>query len=332
MKLFATTAIALAMACFGAAVGYHVVGTIQVGGDGGWDYLTVEPDSRRAFVSHASHVVVLDIDSGKVVGDIQNTEGVHGIALASALNKGFTSNGRENNVTVFDLKSLKPIAKVQTGRNPDSITWDARTNRVFTFNGRSNDSSVIDAVNSRAVATIPLGGKPEFAVNDGHGRIFVNIEDTAEVAAIDVQDLKVSGRYPLTGCKEPTGLALDPAKHRLFSVCANKVMVISDPDHRSVIATVPIGGGSDGAGFDVDRNLAFSSNGDGTLTVVSETGGKYGVLETVPTQRGARTMTIDARTHRVLLPCADFAKMPAGAKTQRPSAAPGTFRVLLVGR
>jgi len=332
MKLFALAIITATMACFAAPGGYHIVGRIQIGGEGGWDYLAVETDLRRAFVSHATHVVVLDVDSGKVVGDIPNTLGVHGIVLAPGLNKGFTSNGRADNVTIFDLKSLKTTGTVQTGKNPDAITFDAGSNRVFTFNGRSHDSSVIDAVKGHVIATIPLGGKPEFAVNDGKGHIFVNIEDTAEVAAIDVAGLRVSNRYHLTGCEEPSGLAIDVTRRRLFSVCANKIMIVSDPDHAAIIATVPIGDGSDGAGFDADRNLAFSSNGEGTLTVVSETGGKYAVLETVPTQRGARTMVIDGKTHQVLLPCADFPKLPAAPKTQRPSPVPDTFRVLLVGR
>jgi YVTN family beta-propeller protein len=325
-------ACAAAAICSAASNGYHVLKTIPIGGEGGWDYVAVDAGSRRAFVSHATHVVVVDIDSGKVTGDIPDTPGVHGIALAPVLQKGFISNGRANTVTVFDLKTLKQTGTVRTGQNPDAITFDPRTKRVFTFNGRSKDASIIDAATSRVVGTIPLGGRPEFAVNDGHGRIYVNVEDTAEIAEIDVMAMKVTKRYRLAGCEEPSGLAMDTAKRRLFSVCANKLMIISSPDTAKVLATVPIGADSDGAGFDAERNLAFSSNGEGTLTVVGETGGKYSVVDTVPTERGARTMVIDSKTHHILLPAAEFVRQPSGTQKQRPAAMPNSFRILVVGR
>lgn len=328
--LLITVAIAIA-----APSGYHVLGKIAIGGEGGWDYLTMDSAARRLYVSHATKVVVVDVDSQKVVGEIPDTPGVHGIAIAPKLNRGFTSNGRANNITIFDLKTLKTIGHVATGQNPDAIYYDAGTDHVLTFNGRSKDSTVIEANTGKVVATIPLGGKPEFAVSDGKGKIYVNIEDTHEIAEIDLAKSVVTKRYNLDGCEDPSGLAIDVAHRQLFSVCANKVMVVSSPVTGKVLATVPIGAGSDGAGFDEQRGFAFSSNGgDGTLTIVKETAGKYGVLENVSTQRGARTMTVDPKTHKVYLPTAQFGPPPAGAdgKTGRPVALPGSFTVLVVGQ
>lgn len=334
MKLLISTLILAAGAGCAAAADYHVLGKIAVGGEGGWDYVTVDSAARRLYVSHASHVVVVDLDSEKVVGDIPDTLGVHGIAIAPKLNRGFTSNGRANNVTIFDLKTLKQTGQVATGQNPDSIVYDPASSCVFTFNGRSKDSTVIAADSGAVKATIPLGGKPEFAVIDGHGKIWVNIEDTHEIAELDTAKPAVSKRYSLTGCEEPSGLALDAARGRLFSVCANKVMVVSDPAAGKVIATVPIGQGTDGAGFDPGPKLAFSSNGEGTLTVVGESGGKYDVVATVKTQRGARTMAVDPTTHKIYLPTAEFGPPPAPTADQprpRPVAVPGSFTVVVVG-
>jgi len=328
--LFLTAATLMA-----AANGHHVLGKIQIGAEGGWDYVTMDSAARRLYVSHATRVFVVDADSEKVVGEIPDTPGVHGIAVAPKLNRGYTSNGRSNNVTIFDLKTLKVLGQAPTGQNPDSIVYDAPSNRVFTFNGRSNDATAIEAGTGKAAATIPLGGKPEFAVSDGKGKIYVNIEDTHEVAEIDTGKLAVTKRYSLTGCEEPSGLALDIKHRRLFSVCANKVMVMSEPDSGKVIAAVPIGQGTDGAGFDAERGLAFSSNGEGTLTVVGEVSGKYEVVETVPTQRGARTMTLDPKTHKIYLPTAQFGPTPAATPQQprpRPAALPDSFMLLVVGQ
>ena len=317
------------------AAPYHAVGKIQIGGDGGWDYATMDADARRLYVSHGTHVVVLDPDAGKVVGDIPDTPGVHGIAIAAKLNLGYTSNGRANSVTIFDLKTLKAIGQVKVGQNPDAIWYDAASNRIFTFNGRSNDATVIDAASNQVVSTIPLGGKPEFPAADGNGKIYVNIEDTHEIAEIDMAKGSVTRRYTLTGCEEPSGLAMDTKKRRLFSVCGNKVMVVSTPDSSKVVATLPIGESADGAGFDAGTGLAFSSNGDGTLTVVHEVSGKFEVMETVKTQRGARTMAVDSKTHKIYLPTAEFGPAPAPTAQQprpRPSAVPGSFMLLVVGQ
>ena len=334
-KLFPLALLAAAAAmAIAAGTGYHVIKEIKIGGDGGWDYLTMDNAARRLYVSHATHVIVVDVDAGKVVGDIPNTDGVHGIAVASQLNRGFTSNGRSNDVTIFDLKTLKPIGQVKTGMNPDSIRFDSVSGRVFTFNGRSNDSTAIDAKTGNVVGTIPLGGKPEFSVADGKGKIYVNIEDTSEIAEIDTAKVMVTKRYSLKPCDGPSGLAIDTKTRRLFSVCGNRLMTVSDPDTGKVLATPAIGQGSDGVAFDPGTGYAISSNGDGTMTVVKETGGKWEVVENVATFRGARTIALDEKTHNVYLPTADPTPTPAGAAQGRGRATylPDTFKVLVVGK
>jgi len=280
-------------------------------------------------------VVVVDVDTEKVVGDIPDTTGVHGIAIAPKLNHGYTSNGRANNVTVFDLKTLKTLSQIPAGKNPDAILYEPVSNHLFTFNGSSKDATAIDAATEKVIATIPLGGKPEFAVDDGKGNIYVNIEDTHEMAVIDAKTPAVTKRYVLEGCEDPSGLAIDVAHRRLFSVCANKVMVISDSDTGKVIATVPIGEGADGAAFDAGRGLAFSSNGEGTLTVVKENKGKYEVVENAATQRGARTMTVDLKTHKLYLPTAAYGPAPAPTTQQpkpRAPILPDSFTLLVAGQ
>jgi len=286
---------------------YHVVQKLTLGGEGGWDYLTTDSATRRLYVSRGSHVMVVDLNAGKLVGDIPDALGVHGIALAPELNRGFTSNGRANTVTIFDLKTLKTAGQVKTGANPDAIVYDPPSKRVFTFNGRSHDATAFAAATGEVEGTIALGGKPEFAVSDGQGAVYVNIEDTAEVVEIDTAKLVVTRRFPLKPCEEPTGLALDPAQRRVFSACHNQIMTVLDLAAGKVIASAPIGQGVDGAGFDPSAKLAFSSNGgDGTLTVVRESApGKYEAAETVTTQRSARTMTIDPKTHSIYLPAAE---------------------------
>lgn len=314
---------------FAAATGYHVLSDIQIGGEGGWDYLTVDSAARRLYVSHATHVVVVDLDSNKIVGDIPDTPGVHGIAIAPELNKGFISNGRGNNVTIFDLKTLKTIGTAATGENPDSIRYDAASGRVFAFNGRSKSASAIDAKTGTVAATIPLPGKPEFSVADGKGHVYVNIEDTNEIVDIDAAKASVAKKYSLSPCDGPSGLAIDVKARRLFSVCSNRVMAISDPDAGKVIATPAIGAASDGAAYDSGTGFAFSSNGDGTLTVVQQSGGKWDVAENIATERGARTIAIDEKTHKVYLPTAKTAPSTGGG---RASFLPNTFKVLVVGK
>jgi DNA-binding beta-propeller fold protein YncE len=322
---------------FAADPGLHVVKTYKLGGEGGWDYLKADSDSRRLFISRATHVIVIDMDSGKSVGDIPDTPGVHGIAIANDLGRGFISNGREASVSIFDLKSLALISKVKAvGENPDSILFDPATKRVFTFNGRSHDSTAIDADTGKIVGKIALDGKPEFAVSTGVGEIFVNLEDKSELLKLDPKNLKVENRWPLAPCEEPSGLAMDIKSRRLFAGCDNKMMAIVNADSGKVITTLPIGGGVDANGFDPDSGLAFASCGEGVLTVVSEeTPDKFSVVQNVTTERGARTMTIDAKTHQIFLVTAKFGPPPAATADQphpRPAILPDTFEVLVVAK
>ena len=327
---------ALVAAAAAADEGYHVLSKIRVGGPTGWDYLTMDSAARRLYVSNGTRVVVIDVDAAKIVGEIPDTQGVHGIALAPALHRGFTSNGRTNNVTIFDLKTLKPIGQpVATGQNPDSIVYDPASRRVFTFNGRSHDSSVIDAKTGETVATIALGGKPEYSAVDGKGNVYVNIEDTAEIVAIDAKAATVVRRSPLAPCQQPSGLAIDTKGGRLFSVCHNNLMAITDADSGKLIATPPIGSGVDGAGFDSSTGIAFSSNGEGTLTMVKLVNGKYTAIDNVPTERGARTMAVDEKKHRIYLSSAEFGSAPAPTEKQprpRPPVIPDSFHIVVVGR
>ena len=247
-----------------------MINTYKLGGDGGWDYLTLDSSSRRLYISRATHVMVIDADSGKPVGDIPDTPGVHGIALAPELGRGFVSNGREGTVTIFDIETLKLITKVKAGDNPDAILYDPATKRVFTFNGRSHDSTAIDAAKGTVLGTIKLEGKPEFAVSDGKGEIFVNIEDKSQMDAIDPAKLEVKSRWPLAPCEEPSGLAMDRKNRRLFAGCDNKMMAVVDADSGKVLATPAIGDGVDATAFDEGTSLAFASCGEGVLTVVRE--------------------------------------------------------------
>lgn len=315
---------------------YQVKQKYVLGGDGGWDYLTFDAAGKRLFVSRGTHVMVVDPYKGSVVGDIPDTPGVHGIAIAQDLGKGFTSNGRENTVTVFDLKTLKQTAKIKIdGENPDAILYDPFSKRVFTFNGRSKNATVIDATNGTVVGNIPLTGKPEFGAADGKGKVFVNIEDTSELTSIDAANAKVVNTWKLTGCEEPSGLAIDQKHRRLFAGCHNKVMAVIDADNGKVIATPAIGEGVDANAFDADKQLAFSSNGDGTLTVVHEDApDKFTVVENAETQKSARTMALDTTNHDVYLVAAEIEMAPPAKEGERPrrTMKPGTFTLLVVGK
>src|SRR5579862_3001348 len=249
------------------ASGYHVIKTVSVPGDEGWDYVTVDSAGRHVYVSHGTHVVVLDADSYAIVGDIPDTQGVHGIAIASDVGRGFTSNGRANTSTIFDLKTLKTIGTVKTGTNPDAIIYDPVTKRIFTLNGRSKDTTAINAADGTVAGTLALGGKPEFAVADGKGNIWVNIEDKSELVHFDSKTLTVLNRWPMAPCQEPSGLAADWKSRRLFAGCDNKLMAVFNADDGKVVATVPIGDGVDANAFDPGTDLAFASTGDGHLTV-----------------------------------------------------------------
>jgi DNA-binding beta-propeller fold protein YncE len=308
--------------------------TMKAGGEGGWDYLNVDSQARRLYISRGDHVDVMDADTGSKVGEIANTPGVHGIALAPKLGRGFTSNGREGTVTIFDLKSLKELGRVKVGDGPDCILYDPATQRVFTMNGRSQDSTAVDAATGQVAGTIALGGRPEFGVADGKGEVFVNLEDKSELLALDAQKLSVLHTWPLAPGEGPSGLAIDPAHRRLFSVCGNQKMMILDADDGHVVASPEIGNGPDACGFDPKRQLAFSSNGrDGTLTVIrEESPDQFSVVANVPTKTGARTMALDAKTGHVFLVTAEFAPPPAGTDAPRRRAmVPGTFTILEVG-
>ena len=311
--------------------GYQVVKTIPIAGDGFWDYVTVDSDARRIYISHATKVVVLDADSFAATGEIPDTQGVHGIALAPELSRGFTSNGRAGTSTIFDLKSLKTLGTVNTGKNPDAIVYDAVTKRVFTFNGASKDATAFSATDGAFAGTLPLEGKPEFAAADGKGNIFVNIEDTSELVEIDAQALKILHRWPLKPCESPSGLSIDRKNRRLFAGCENRMMAVVDADTGKVIATPAIGNGVDATAYDPGTGFAFSSNGEGTLTVVKQEGpDRYSVLENVPTKKSARTMGLDLKTHNVVLPAADF--LPPKEGERRGAMKPGTFVLLVVAR
>ncbi len=321
---------------YAADSGFRIIKRLKVGGEGGWDYLTVDASARRLYVSRSTHVMVIDIDADKVVGDIPNTQGVHGIAVAPELGRGFTSNGKADTSTIFDLKSLKVVGEVKTGSNPDAILYDPASKRVFTFNGKSHDATVFDAASGKVIKTIPLGGKPEYSAADGKGKVYVNNEDTNEVIEIDSIAAKVTNKFSLKPCNEPTGMGLDAEHGRVFSGCHSKVMTVLDVKSGKLIATLPVGENVDGNGFDSGTGLAFSSNGDGTLTVVRETSpGRIEVVDTVQTQRGSRTMAVDPVSHNVYLPAAQFS--PPKAPTQavpkpRPDMIKGSFEVLVVGR
>jgi DNA-binding beta-propeller fold protein YncE len=319
-----------------AGPGYHVTRTYKLGGEGGWDYLTMDSTARRLYISRFTHVIVIDADSGKSVGEIADTPGVHGVALAPELGRGFTSNGREGTVSIFDIKTLATSSKVKVGENPDAILFDPATKRVFTFNGRSHDSTAIDAASGKVLGTIKLDGKPEFAASDAKGEIFVNIEDKSELVAIDSNKLEVKAKWPLAPCEEPSGLSIDRRQRRLFVGCHNKMMAVVDADTGKVLATPAIGEGVDATGFDPETGLAFASCGEGVLTVVKEESPeKFGVAENVPTQPGARTMALDQKTHDIFVVTAKFGPPPpATADNPHPwrSILPDTFVVLVVSK
>ena len=312
---------------------YKILNKIPVEGNGGWDYLAMDEAASKLYISHGTITQVLDVKSHKVVAAIPDTKGVHGIALAKDLGKGFISNGRDTSVTIIDLKTLKVVAKVKvTGNNPDAILYDPFSHRVFTFNGRSSNSTVIDATTNKVIGTIPLAGKPEFSVSDGKGKIYVNIEDKSEVCMIDPVTMKVEQTWPVAPGEEPSGLAIDVKNKRLFSVCGNKLMIVLDASDGHVVAKLDIGERVDGVAFDPSLKKAYSSNGDGTLTIVQEENANtFKVIENFPTLKGARTIAMNPKTHRIYLPTADFEPAPAANPDNprpRPSVKPNSFMIL----
>ncbi|HKN34830.1 MAG TPA: hypothetical protein VJX16_16440 [Terriglobales bacterium] len=318
-----------------SSAGYHLLKTYKLGGEGGWDYLTLDNSTRYLYISRGTHVAVIDVDTGKEVGEIGDTPGVHGIALAPDLGRGFTSNGREGTVSIFDLKTFKTLSKVKVGQNPDAILYDPASQRVFTFNGRSSDSTAIDAAKGTVVGTIKLEGKPEFAVSDGKGELFVNIEDKNQLDALDSNKLEVKARWPLAPCEGPSGLSLDRANRRLFSGC-EKLMAIVDADSGKIVSSLPICDGVDATAYDDETKMAFASCHDGKLTVIrEESPDKFSVVENATTQEGARTMALDPKTHQVYTVTAKFGPRPAPTEQNprpRPSLTPDSFVVLVMGK
>jgi DNA-binding beta-propeller fold protein YncE len=314
---------------------YQVSKTFHLGGEGGWDYLALDSARHRLFITRATHVMVVDPDSGRQIGDIPDTPGVHGVALAPELGRGFTSNGQGDSVSIFDLNSLKVSGTVKVGKDPDAIVYDPASKRVFTFNGESNDTTAIDAAKGTVVGTMPLDGNPEFAVPDGRGRMYVNIYDKDELLAFDTANLTVLARWPVAPCKRPSGLAMDAAHRRLFVGCRSEVLAVVNADTGAVVKTLPIGPGVDSNRFDPATQLAFSSNGgDGTLTVIHEDSpDKYKVVQNLTTARGARTMDIDLSTHKIYLVTAEYVQTPVpnpGNPNPRAGVVPDTFELLVV--
>ena len=317
--------------------GYHIVDTLVLGGEGGWDYLIVDTTSERLYISRGMRVQVVDLITGSIAGEIPNTNGVHGIAFVQSTGKGYTSNGRDSSVSVFDLATLKTFSTIKlNANNPDAILYDPISRRVFTFNGGSSNATAIDVDSDKVVGSVPLTGKPEFAVSDGFGRIYVNIEDKSALTVFDARTLKVLNTWSLAPGEEPSGLSIDREHRRLFSGCSDTLMVVLDADSGKVVATVPIGRGVDATAFDPGSGLAFSSNGEGTLTVVHEVSpDSVTVVENVVTRRGARTMALDERTHRIYTVSAKYGPPPpptADRPHPRPRIEPGSVTLYILER
>ena len=316
--------------------GYHLIKKVKLGGAGGWDYLEVDPATHRLFISRATHVIVVDPDQGKIIGDIPDTQGVHGIAFADEFNKGFTTNGHASNSTIFDLASLKLLGNATTDKDPDGLIYDPFSKRAFSFNGDSSSSTAIDAASGKVVGTVALGGGPEFAASDNKGNIFVNLEDKSALVQFDAMTLKVKNTWPLAPCESPSGLAIDAAHEILVVGCHNKLMTFVDGNSGKVIGTVSIGQGVDANRFDPVTGYAFASCGDGTLTIAHEDSpAKFSVVETIQTQRGARTMALDYATHTVYLVTAEFGATPVSTPENphpRPAIVPDTFTLLVYGK
>lgn len=321
--------LAFAAAAFAAPPAYKVVATVKIGGANRTDYTYCDSANHRLYVSHGTQTEVIDTVANKLVGTIPDTQGVHGIAIAADLGKGFTSNGATNNVTVFDLASLKVTGKINTGQNPDSIVYEPVTHRILTFNGKSNDFTLIDAKTGSVIsASVAVGGKPEFSQADGKGHVFANIENKNEIIEINVQEGLIMKRYSIAPCDGPSGLAIDTMKMRLFSVC-DKVMAISDPVAGKVISTAVVGQDPDGVAL--DDGYAFSANRNGNITMVGEVSpGKYAAVATIPTKPGAKTISADTKTHRLYLPVWDLGPAPAGGG--KPAPVENSFQILVVGR
>ena len=331
IKLFAVFIIIVSNYCCSAQGVFKIENNFRIAGAGGWDYLAVQPNSNRLYVSHGTQVNIVDKTNGDSLGIIANTIGVHGIAFVPDLNRGYTSNGKLNNVFVFDLATLQIKDSIATGKNPDAIFYDTYSKRLITCNGGSKDLSVIDPLTNRVIKTIAVGGKPETAVSDEAGRIFANVEDKNEIVVIDASTMTVLANWSLLPGEAPTGLAIDTESRLLFAACGdNNLMVIVDADNGKIIKQIPIGAGCDGAGFDTALKNIYTSNGEGTLSVIHENSKtSFSGVETIITKRGARTMVVDQQTHKLYLSTAD---LEPAIGTARPKMKPGTFQVLVLGK
>lgn len=308
---------------------YKLVKAFHIASPGWWDYIAV--NNNKLYVSHGTQVNILDEESGDSIGIISNTEGVHGIAFNNEMNTGYTSNGKTNNVSVFDLTTNKVVTQIACGKNPDAIFLEPFSKKIITCNGTSKDLSMIDPATNKVVATINVGGKPETAVSDNRGNVFVNIEDKNEIALVDIKKHKVKSRWSLAPAEGPTGLAYDAKTKRLFAGCDNE-LVVMDAATGKVVKRVPIGEGCDGVAFDNENKIIYTSNGEGNITAIKEeSANSFKVMATIPTKKGARTITIDENKHTLFLPTADFEPLDANAtKGTRPKMIAGSFQVLVV--
>jgi DNA-binding beta-propeller fold protein YncE len=330
--LILLTVVAMLIAIPAAAQkSYKLADRVKLGGEGGWDYLTYDDKDNRVFITRGTHVIVVDAKTLKQTGDITGLQGVHGVALAHDLGKGYISSGGDNMLVIFDLKSLSVLDKVKVGERPDAILYDASAKRVYTFNAKTQDATVFDAKAGKVVGTVPLGGKPETGVADGKGNVYVNIEDRSEIVRVDTAKLTVAEHYPMAGCDEPSALAFDVAHRRLFAGCASKMVAVVDPDAGKLVTTVEIGGGVDAGAFNPKTQQIFMSCGaDGVVTVIHEDSpDKYSVVQNVPTEKGARTMALDEASNTVYTVTAQFDPTPPPAG-QRRKILPDTFELLVV--
>jgi DNA-binding beta-propeller fold protein YncE len=313
---------------------YRVTQTYTLGGDGRWDYIVPDPPNHRLFIARENRVIVVDEDRGTLLGAVTGIQGAHGTALAEATGHGFATSGNDRSVVMFDLKTFKVLGRIPAAEDADAILYDGASNRVFTLNGDAHSSTVIDPRAGTLITNIPLGGKPEYGASAGDGKVYANLTDTSEVVEIDARTATVARRWSTAPCKQPVSMALDTAHHRLFSGCRSGMMAISDYQNGKVVATVPIGTGVDGAGFDAASGNAFASNADGTLTVIHQDApDQYRVIENVQTPQGARNMGLDPTNHRVFIASAQFAPAPAGAPGRgRPPVLPGSFTLMVVER
>ncbi len=317
---------------FGQSTPAHrVTHTYALGGDGSWDYVVPDPPNHRLFIARQNRVMVVDEDTGTLLGEVTGIQGAHGTAVAAGTGHGFATSGNDQSVVMFDLKTFKALGRIPAAEDADAIVYDGASNRVFTLNGDAHSSTVIDPREGKLIANIPLGGKPEYGASAGDGKVYANLTDTSEVVEIDAKTATVARRWSTAPCKQPVSMAVDTAHHRLFSGCRSGVMAVSDYQAGKVVATLPIGTGVDGAGYDPASGEAFASNADGTLTVIhQDTPDRYKVTETVPTPPGSRNMGLDPTNHRVFVVAAKFG--PASAGSKRGTVLPGTFSLLVIER